>query len=583
MAMFRRQSNNNLKLQEDLRDTMKTYGEEKSILRAQLANLRLDLTELHRDDRTVTTEETGSGTAGPSSSDWESKRMVDFDMDSSRSLQLPVIKNLSGPQKNAKNSRFNNNSWDTTDSHYENSGGGRSFLENSSWENKQESQKFLELQKNQDVLRNIGRANLKEKRQSLIRLATISSAKKRNSLWDSGNNVSRPKDKSTDLQVRSYLEDTILLNRRNFLIPKIKDPHRSEIVLNGPSKRPTINKRRVQFTRPREDNLNDDPSAREKTHLPGSNITNMTIMEDSGVNSLNTTMADVSLEDNTLGNITFDDDVFKRMMTKDPQNENSSDKGNTNNRMNGNLVNETLNSTKNKNVDTTNSTNGGETYRSTDTMGTTGDSGISQNSESEQIAIKCQSEDGDNNNKNNNNNISLPQVKTSQLAKKNLQLHNDLNNMRVPPYNLANVPVPKLSLSPENKSCKDSDRSVGTKLSQLSHQTEMRKDMYTNDVDPKRRNQTLSDIMFAVRSRMRENEETLRFGQTPRPRDYGSEEHVLPRYMGRGSSIKGGGSSIYNGSSISSLTPRWNNASPRKGKVSTFTAMGTIVKLFFLV
>ena len=73
---------------------------------------------------------------------------------------------------------------------------------------------MTEMQRNQEVLRNIGRAGHKERRINLIRLPTITSAKggsRRNSDWDSGEYVSRPKGQSSDFEQigHEYVHDAI--------------------------------------------------------------------------------------------------------------------------------------------------------------------------------------------------------------------------------------------------------------------------------------------------------------------------------------------------------------------------------------
>ncbi|GFO28016.1 hypothetical protein PoB_005452100 [Plakobranchus ocellatus] len=535
-------------LQDDLRDTMRAYSEEKLQLRANLSTLRLDLSQLHRDDRTVSSSDQSCGASHVSfpASDVEPelKRLMeeDEDVDDNKttrstvcgektsvtaatlpapvpSLQLPALKGVNTPRATAaaantnKSLRFSSN---TVLGKSETKAGGekealdasskKSFLKDD-WldggqsdvfsqskysQDAKEHQKFKELQKNQDMLRSIGRANLREKRMNLIRLPTITSAKKRRqTTWDSGRNVSRPTGKSTVFETHPYVEASIKMKKKNFKIPAIRDPKRSEIQLDPdiPRQPDTQRKKKVQFTRPGEANTtmltmttNSNPNLTMASNgfLNATSVTSVSASEagtedphnDSvmGGESLNTTLADTTMGDTSFQHIDFSPEQLRVLAQR-----RATDKTGTG---------------EDEDIDN-------DAFLGHDKPG---NADVETKPFSEELA--------------NMKPTDLPPLKIKKLMRKNVILH-DLNMS-----GLSSKPAAAAGSGRGNWD-KSSDLSVLTKISRLSMETEEWKSSYRSLPDPDKRNKALSDIMFAVRSRMRENEANLRFGETPRPSDEG--------------------------------------------------------------
>ena len=487
-------------LQDDLRDTMRAYTEEKLQLRAHLSTLRLDLSQLHRDDRTVSSSDqscAASHVSFPASDvEPELKRLVEEDDEDDAktarsmatsthatttgtalapSMQLPALKGLN-PYKSAtgcntnKSLRFSNSTMSrndiraSLDKDAPDGGSKRSFIKDDGWDGGQpletkEQQKFKELQRNQDMLRNIGRANLREKRMSLIRLPTITSAKKRRqTTWDSGKNVSRPAGKSTVFETYPYLEDSVMIKKKNFKIPAIRDPKRSEIQLDPdmPRQPDHQKKKKVQFTRPGEANTsmmtmttNPNLTAASSGILNTTSMTSATVSvsgtEDRhnesimGGESLNTTLADTTMGDTSFQHINFDPEQMKALAQIGLSNKST--------------------------------TTGGNSGASTDRSAPDDDK--TPRKFSEELA--------------NMKPTDLPPLKVKTLRRKNVLLH-DLN-------------TPGLTTGHGKGNWdKASDMSVLTKISRLSLETEEWKNSYMSAPDPDQRKKTLSDIMFAVRS-----------------------------------------------------------------------------------
>ncbi|GFS13143.1 hypothetical protein ElyMa_001389500 [Elysia marginata] len=496
----------NAGLQDDLRNTMRAYTEEKHQLRAHLSTLRLDLSQLHRDDRTVSSSDqscAASHVSFPTSdAEPELRRLMEDEEDDDKtarstrthatvttagtttatalapSLQLPALKGLN-PYKHgagsnvSKNLRFSSQPTTARSDDKDAVDGGtkRSFLGEDGWDSGREQeakerQKFKELQKNQDMLRNIGRANLREKRMSLIRLPTITSAKKRRqTTWDSGKNVSRPAGKSTAFETHPYLEDSVKIKKKNFRIPAIRDPKRSEIQLDPdvPRQPDHQKKKKVQFTRPGEGNTsmltvaatNPNLTAASGGVLNASSMTSATVSvsgtEDAhndsmmGGESLNTTLADTTMGDTSFQDITFDPEQIKALAQRG-----SIDKS------------------------TSGGNSGATTQRDDDHL-------VDEMPAKADTAKQLSQELA------NTKPTDLPPLKIKTLMRKNVLLH-DLN-------------MPGLTGGVHSKGNWDkaSDMSVLTKISRLSLETEEWKNSYMSVPDPDKRKKTLSDIMFAVR------------------------------------------------------------------------------------
>ncbi|RUS77151.1 hypothetical protein EGW08_015086 [Elysia chlorotica] len=422
----------------------------------------------------------------------------------------------------------------------------KSFLKDNDWEDishgqeYKEHKKFKELQKNQDMLRNIGRANLREKRMSLIRLPTITSAKKRRqTTWDSGKNVSRPAGKSTAFETYPYLEDSVQIKKKNFKIPAIRDPKRSEIQLDPDVPRqPDQHKRKkVQFTRPGEVGAaaavsNPNLTLASIGGSVGLNASSVTSVSSStmpvagtdetmmGGESLNTTLADTTMGDTSFQHIHFDAEQMK-VLAQLASGDKTAASGDTSGA----------------------STERRERDASLDTAAGAG-VGIGKSTEGK-TTDKNQNQlevPGSTNDKP----TDLPPLKIKTLMRKNVILHE------------LNTPGLRGGGAGPGKGNWDraSDLSVLTKISRLSLETEEWKNSYMSLPDPETRKKTLSDIMFAVRTRMRENEASLRFGETPRPSDesYGflladpfqqkspRRSNKSPRKVVKGQSVRGAAS-----------------------------------------
>ena len=502
----------NAGLQDDLRNTMRTYTEEKHQLRAHLSTLRLDLSQLHRDDRTVSSSDqscAASHVSFPTSDvEPELKRLMEEEEDEyedhmtirstkthanttaaalQSSLQLPALKGLINPYKShnpgnpSKNLRFSsqtmmgrNNEKGPGEKDALDGSSKKSFLKDEGWEDVQaqeskEHKKFKELQKNQDMLRNIGRANLREKRMSLIRLPTITSAKKRRqTTWDSGKNVSRPTGKSTVFETYPYLEDSVKIKKRNFKIPAIRDPKRSEIQLDPdvPRQPDHQKKKKVQFTRPGEVNTsilsvaaaNPNLTMASSVGLNASSTTSATVSVSGtenahnesimGGESLNTTLADTTMGDTSFQHINFDPEQMKVLAQI----------GCVDKTARGDV-------------------SGASTEREKDVSARSDE----KPTEAEATTKKFSEELA------NMKPTDLPPLKIKTLMRKNVILH-DLNTSG----------QRKAGHSKGNWD-KGSDVSVLTKISRLSLETEEWKSSYMSVPDPDKRKKTLSDIMFAVR------------------------------------------------------------------------------------
>ncbi|XP_035829013.1 serine-rich adhesin for platelets, partial [Aplysia californica] len=585
--MFLRHSN--AKLQEELRATMRSYVEEKSVLRAHLANLRLDLNELHCDNRTVTTEASGEGGGGGGGggggeeeddaaskysmgSEAELRALMDEPAsgekhgDNNNTLHLPAIKHRGrggkgggGGGNSGESSNRSNKTLrfcgpvstpqttsvrlpaDTADGPETLISRHKSFFDSSMDSlDKQEHQKFSELQRHREALRNQGRAALRDRKASLIRLPTITSAKRRTSLWDSGQYVSRPKGKSTEFESFPYMEASLELSRTNLKIPKIKDPHRTETQRRDVRQGAEANRKRVQFTRPRLEPITSDREKSDRRSvLSGDNAAAAAaaaaavaglLGDGDGADSLNTTLADTTLDTTFGGNVSFDEEYFRNLAAQTKARANNNNNNNNNKQSNtaDKTANTSTSTTLNTTTTTTTTTNDNNNNNTTHptTSKNTSLSTTTTTMMTPPDAAEASITESNNNNSSRRDPpadadaeadptsgpppdphhhapAGVPPLKLRPLAKRNVRLHDlQLRQSRLarvsPPLTGRVSPltgrVQKTTSdrrSPGEKSLKSSDRSVATKISRLSQETSEWKSQYDQLPDQGAKNKTL--------------------------------------------------------------------------------------------